>query len=181
MSQGSSNPASPSRPVPVSDQQETVTPVSPVFGLSEVTTSIKVLNIEVERKPTVVHCAQTSYSPGASITPWSPGAQDNRRSTPASPHRPKRYAIQIWLEVEVGPGYFLPPEDDSCSTDFALEVLNHAYPGCTGVYLDRGGHMLAFYGLKGSPKAGLIQEVAVEAGHAVTEIPPGWVSQLSGG
>ena len=31
--------------------------------------------------------------------------------------------------------------------------------------------MLAFYGRKGSPKASLIQEVAVEASHAVTEIP----------
>ena len=31
--------------------------------------------------------------------------------------------------------------------------------------------MLAFYGQKGSSKAGLIQEVAIEAGHAVTEIP----------
>ena len=40
-----------------------------------------------------------------------------------------------------------------------------------GVYLDRGGHMLAFYDRKGSSKAGLIQEVAIEAGHAVTEIP----------
>ena len=97
--------------------------------------------------------------------------QDNWRSTPASPQKPKRYALQIWLEVEVGPGYFLPPEDDSCSMDFTLEVLNHAYPGCTGVYLDRGGHMLAFYGRKGSSKAGLIQGVAIEAGHAVTEIP----------
>ena len=71
----------------------------------------------------------------------------------------------------MGPGYFLPPEDDSYSTDFTLEVLNHAYPGCTGVYLDRGGHMLAFYGWKGSSKAGLIQDVVIEAGHAVREIP----------
>ena len=31
--------------------------------------------------------------------------------------------------------------------------------------------MLAFYGWKGSPKAGLIQEVATEAGHTVMEIP----------
>ena len=171
MSQGSSNPASPSRPVLASDQQETITLVSHVFGLSEVSASLEVLNIEVERKLTVVHRAQTSYSPGASTTPWSLKAQDNQRSTPALPHKPKRYALQIWLEVEVGPGYFLPPEDDSCSTDFALKVLNHAYPGCTGVYLDRGGHMLAFYGRKGSPKAGLIQEVAIAAGHAVLEIP----------
>ena len=105
------------------------------------------------------------------MTPWSPKARDNRRSTPASPHKPKRYALQIWLEVEVGPVYFLPPEDNSCSMDFTLKVLNCAYPGCTGVYLDRGGHMLAFYGRKGSPKTGLNQEVAIEAGHAVSDIP----------
>ena len=105
------------------------------------------------------------------MTPWSPNARDHRRSTQASPFKLKRYALQIWLEVEVGAGYFLPPEDDSYSTDFTLEVLNRAYPGCTGVYLDRGGHMLAFYGRKGSSKAGLIQDVAIEAGHAVREIP----------
>ena len=171
MSQGSSNPASPPRLVTASEQQETLTPVSHVFGLSEVSASLEALNIEVERKPTVVHRAQTSYSPGASMTPWSPNARDHRRSTQASPFKLKRYALQIWLEVEVGPGYFLPPKDDSDSMDFALEVLNRAYPGCTGVYLDRGGHMLAFYGRNGSSKAGLIQDVAIEAGHAVREIP----------
>ena len=31
--------------------------------------------------------------------------------------------------------------------------------------------MLAFYGRKGSPKDGLIQDVAIEAGHSVAEIP----------
>ena len=163
MSQGSSSPASPSRPVLASEPQETISPVSHVCGLLEVSASLEVLNIEVEKKPNVVHRAQTSYSPGASQTPW--------RSTPVSLQKPKRYALQIWLEVEVGPGYFVPLEDDSCSTDFALKVLNHAYPGCTGVYLDRADHMLAFYGRKGGSKAGLIQDVAIEASHAVTEIP----------
>ena len=171
MSQGSSSPASPSRPVPASEQQETVVPVSHVFGLSEVSASFEVLNIDVERKPNVVHRAQTSYSPGASRTPGSPSMWDYKRSTLVSPPRPKRYALQIWLEVEVGPGYFLPPEDDSCSMDYALEVLNRAYPGCMGVYLDRAGHMLAFYGQKGGSKAGLIQDVAIETGRAVAEIP----------
>ena len=133
--------------------------------------SLKVLNIEVEKKPNVVYQAQTSYSPGVSRTPGSPSPWDHRRSTPVSSQKPKRYALQIRLEVEVGPGYFVPREDNSCSTDFALEVLNHAYPGCMGVYLDRAGHMLAFYGQKGSSKAGLIHDVAIEAGRAVTEIP----------
>ena len=171
MSQGSSNPTSPSRPVPASDPQETVTPVSHLFSLSEVSASFEVLNIDLERKPHVVHRAQASYSPEASRTHGSPNAWDYKRSTLASPLKPKRYALQLWLEVEVGPRYFLPPKDDSFSMDFTLEALNHAYLGCTGVYLDRGGHMLAFYGRKGSPKAGLIQEVAIEAGHAVAEIP----------
>ena len=154
-----------------SEQQETLTLVSHVFGLSEVSASLEALNIEVDRKPTVMHRAQASYSPGASMTPWSLNARDHQRSTPASPHKLKRYALQIWLEVEVGPGYFLPLEDDSYSMDFALEVLNHAYLGCMGVYLDRGGHMLAFYGRKGSSKAGLIQDVAIKAGHTVRKIP----------
>ena len=171
MSQGSSSPASPSRPVLASEQQETVVPVSHVFGLSEVSASFEVLNIDVKKKPHVVHHAQTSYSPGASRTPGSPNMWDYKRSTPVSPQRPKRYALQIWLEVEVGSGYFLPPEDDSYSMDFTLEVLNCAYLGCTGVYLDRVGHMLAFYDWKGGSKAGLIQDVAIEAGPAVAEIP----------
>ena len=171
MSQGSSSPTLPSRPVLASELQETITPVSHVLGLSEVSASLEALNIEVKKKPNVVHHAQTSYSPGVSRTPWSPNTQDHWRSTPVSPQKPKRYALQIWLEVEVGPGYFVPLEDDSCSTDFTLSVLNGTYPGCTGVYLDRAGHMLAFYGRKGSSKAGLIQDVAIEADRAVTEIP----------
>ena len=97
MSEGSSNPASPSRPVMVSEQQETLTPVSHIFGLSEVSTSLEALNIEVERKPTVVHHAQASYSPGASMTPLSPNARDHWRSTQASPLNLKRYALQTAL------------------------------------------------------------------------------------
>ena len=157
MSQGSSNPASPSRPVLASDPQETVTPVSHVFGLSEVSASFEVLNIDLEWKPNVVHQAQAGYSPGASRAQGCPDAWDGRRSTLALPHRPKRYALQLWLEVEVGPGYFLPPEDDSFSMDFALMALNHAYSGCTGVYLDRGGHMLAFYGRRAAQKLALFK------------------------
>ena len=116
MSQGSSNPASPSRPVTASEQQETFTPVSHTFDISQVSASLEALDIEMDRKPTVVHRAQTSFSPGASTTPWSPNVRDHRRSTQATPLKLKRYALQIWLEVEVGPGYFLPPEDDSYST-----------------------------------------------------------------
>ena len=79
--EGRSNPASPSKPVPASEPQETITLVSHVFGLSEVSASLEVLNIEVEKKPNVMHHAQTSYSPAVSQTPWSPNTRDHRRST----------------------------------------------------------------------------------------------------
>ena len=39
------------------------------------------------------------------------------------------------------------------------------------MYLDRAGHMLAFYGRKGSTRASLIQEVAIEASRAVSKLP----------
>ena len=65
-----------------SEQQETLTPVSHVFGLSEVSASLEALNIKVDRKPTVVHHAQASYSPRARMTPWSPNARDHQRSPP---------------------------------------------------------------------------------------------------
>ena len=77
----------------------------------------------------------------------------------------------MWLEVEVGPGLFTPPEDDSCSVNYAMEAINRAYPGCTGVYLGREGHMLAFYGRKGSTRAGLMQDVAIEACRAISQLP----------
>ena len=77
----------------------------------------------------------------------------------------------MWLEIEVGPRLFVPPEDNSYSVDFAMEVINKAYLGCTGMYLDRAGHMLAFYGQKSSTRASFIQEVTIEASQAVSKIP----------
>ena len=146
MSDKSRSPTSPSRPILASESQETVTPVSHVFGLSEVSASLEMINMEVERKPDIVHCAQTSYFPGAAQVSEPVSTRECTRPSPDSPCRHKRYALQIMLEVEAGPGYFVPPEDDSYSEDFTLEVLNHAYPGCTGVYMDKVGHMVAFYG-----------------------------------
>ena len=44
-------------------------------------------------------------------------------------------------------------------------------PGCTGLYLDVAGHMVAFYGRKGHPKAGLLQEQGIQASQAIATIP----------
>ena len=165
-----SSPIPPSKLIPASEVEETITPVSHPIGLTELTASLEALNTEVDKRSTVVHRTQTSSASGANKIPGSPDTRDQKTS-PTPIHRPKRYALEMWLEVEVGPGLFVPPEEDSYSVDFTMEVINRAYPGCTGMYLDRAGHMLAFYGRKGSMRAGLIQDVAIEASPAVGELP----------
>ena len=166
-----SSPVPPSKLIPASEVEETITPVSYPIGLTELTASLEALNTEVDKRLTVVHCTQTSSASGANKIPGSPDTRDQKKTSPTPIHRPKRYALEMWLEVEVGPGLFVPPEDDSYSVNFVMEVINRAYPGCTGMYFDRAGHMLAFYGQKGSTRAGLIQDVAIKASRAVGELP----------
>ena len=147
-----SSPAEQSKLVLASETDETVTPVSHIFSVSDLTASLEALSTEAEKKSTVVHHTQVSSPSGVNRSPRSPDMRDQRRT---SPPWVRRYALQMWLEIEVVPGLFVPPEDDSYSVDFVMEVINKAYPGCTGMYLDRAGHILAFYGRKGSPRAEL--------------------------
>ena len=141
-----SSPLPLSKLISASEVEETITLVSPPIGLTELTTSLEVLSTEVDKRSTVVHHTQTSSASGVNKIPRSPDTRDHKKSSPTPMHQPKRYALEMWLEVEVGPGLFVPPEDNSYSVDFVMEVINRAYPGCTGMYLDRAGHMLASYG-----------------------------------
>ena len=70
--------------------------------------------------------------------------------------RPKMYALEMWVEIKTSAGVHTAPEEDSYSVDFAIDTINRAYPGCTGMYLGVAGHMLAFYGKKTNPRAGLL-------------------------
>ena len=160
-----------SKLIPASEVEETITPVSHPIGLTELTASLEALNIEVDKRLTVVHHTQTSSASRANKIPGSPDTRNQKKTSPTPTHWPKRYTLEMWLEVEVGPRLFVPPEDDSYSVDFTMEVNNRAYPGCTGMYLDRAGHMLAFYGRRGSTRASLIHDVTIEAGRAVGELP----------
>ena len=141
-----SSPASQSKLILAAETKETVTPVSHTIGLTELTTSLEVLNAKVDKRSTIVHHTQTSSSLGANRIPGSQDTRGQKKTSPAPAHRPRRYALQMWLEIEVSPRLFVPLEDDSYSVDFVMEVINKAYPGCIGMYLDRAGHMLAFYG-----------------------------------
>ena len=163
MTSKESSSASQSKLILTSEVEDTITPVSHSIGLTELTVSLEVLNTEVDKRLTVVHHTQPSSSSEANKIPGSLDTRDQKKTSPVLAHQQRRYALEMWLEIEVGPRQFVPPEDNSYSVNFAMEVINRAYPGCTGMYLDRAGHMLAFYGQKGSTRAGLIQDVAIEA------------------
>ena len=94
-----------------------------------------------------------------------------KRQSPKLATRPKRYALELLVEIEIRTGVYAAPEEDSYSVDFAIDALNCAYSGFTGVYLGEAGHMVAFYGRKANPKAGLIHGEAVVASKAIVDIP----------
>ena len=77
----------------------------------------------------------------------------------------------MWVEIETSAGVHSAPEEDLYSVDFAIDTINCAYPGCTGMYLGVAGHMLAFYGKKMNPRAGLLLGQAVAASKAIANIP----------
>ena len=79
--------------------------------------------------------------------------------------------MELWVEIEVSPGVYATPEDDSYGVDFIVETINQAYPGCTGMYLDVAGHMVAFFGKKTNTKGGLLHNQSIEASQAIASIP----------
>ena len=77
----------------------------------------------------------------------------------------------MWVEIETSAGVHSAPEEDLYSVNFAIDCINHAYPRCTGMYLGVAGHMLAFYGKKTNPRAGLLLNQAITASKAIANIP----------
>ena len=111
-----------------------------------------------------------------SARPKEPREGAPGRTPSTSPAR--RYALELWVQMESSPGVFGPPDEDSYSVDFIVDTLNQAYPGCTGVYLSDTGHILAFYGKQGVPNAGLTLEQVMEACTIIQEIPR-WMGSLA--
>ena len=94
-----------------------------------------------------------------------------KKQSPASATRPEKYALEMWMEIKTSAGVHSAPEEESYSIDFTIDTINHAYPGCTGMYLGVAGHMLAFYGKKTNPRAGLLLSQAIPASKAIANIP----------
>ena len=100
-----------------------------------------------------------------------PRSLHNQDFASASGARLKRYALEMWVEIDTGMSGYAAPNEDSYSVDFAIDCINRAYPGCTGMYLGVAGHMLVFYGKKTNPRAGLLLDQAVTTSKAIASIP----------
>ena len=147
--------------------EESVTPVSQPSGLGELSTS---MFTEPDRKLKAIQRAQVDSLMGADKNK-EPQDKTPKKQSPASATRPKKYALEMWVEMETSAGMHSAPKEDSYSVDFAIDTINHAYPGCTRMYLGVAGNMLAFYGKKTNPRAGLLLGQAVTASKAIANIP----------
>ena len=145
--------------------EESKIPAQQPCSLGELAASMAT---EAEKRLEAVQRTQISSWSGAEKTKESPD-KTPKRQLPSPVTRPRRYALKLWVEIEIRAGIYAAPDEDSYSVDFAIDALNRAYPGCTGVYLGEAGYMVAFYGKKANSKAGLIHDEAVVASKA---IPP---------
>ena len=157
--------------------EESVTPVSQPSSLGELSTSMVT---ETDRKLEAIQRAQVSSLMGADKTK-EPQEKTPKKQSPTMATRPKKYALEMWVEIKTGLGVYSTSKEDSYSIDFAIDTINHAYSGCTSMYLDVAGHMLAFYGKKTNPRAGLPHDQGVIASKAIANIPTGWGTSLGGG
>ena len=125
---------------------------------------------EPDRKLEAIQRAQVGSLMGADGN-REPQVKTPKKQLPTSATRPKKYALEMWVEIETSAGMHSTPEEDSYNVDFTIDTINHTYPGCTGMYLGVAGHMLAFYGKKANPRAGLLLGQAVIASKTIANIP----------
>ena len=144
-----------------------MTPVSQPSGLRELSASMVT---ETDRRLEAIQRAQVGSLMGADKTK-EPQEKTPKKQSPTLATRPKKYALEMWVEIETSPGMYSTPEKESYSIDFAIDAINRTYPGCTGMHLDVAGHMLAFYGKKTNPRAGLLHNQGVIASKAIANIP----------
>ena len=159
--------AVPSKLTTTPTEEESVTPVFQLSGLGELSASMVT---KTDKRLGVIQRAQVGSLVGADKGK-EPQEKIPKKLSPTLATRPKKYALEMWVEIKTSLGMYSTPEDDSYSVDFAIDAINHAYLSCTGMYLDVAGHMLAFYGKKTNPRAGLLHDQGVIASKPITDIP----------
>ena len=98
-----------------------MTPVPRPSGLGELSTS---MFTESDRKLEAIQRAQVGSLMGADRNKESQEKTPKRQS-PASATRPKKYALELWVEIKTSMGVYSTPDEDSYSVDFAIDTINH--------------------------------------------------------
>ena len=147
--------------------EESVTPISQPSRFGALSA---LMTTESDMKSEAIQRAQIGSLMGAKGNN-EPQNKSPKKQTPTSGARPKRYALEMWVEIKTSASIHTALEEDSYSVDFAIDCINHAYPGCTGMYLGVAGHMLAFYGKKTNPKASLLLDQAITTSKVIANIP----------
>ena len=158
--------------------EETIIPLLSDGGLVSIATSA---TSETGKRTDVMQKAQVSPDTVKGKSKESPPVKEKLsplKTLPSPATCTRKYALKIWIKVEVSPGVYAYPEDDTYSLDFVMDTLNLAYPGCTGVYLANTGHLVAFYSKKTKPSASLSLEKCMEAHHLLAGIPT-WMGSLA--
>ena len=119
--------------------EETTAPLPSDGGLAGIAAST---TSEAGKRTDVVQKVQVSPDAVKGRSKESPPAKVRSYplKTPPSPAmRTRKYALEIWIKVELSPGVYAYPEDDTYSSDFAMDTLNLAIQvalGCTSQTLD---------------------------------------------
>ena len=85
--------------------EESVTPVSQPSGLGELSASMVT---ETDRKLEAIQRAQVSSLMGADKTK-EPQEKTPKKQSPTLATRPKKYALEMWVEIETSPGVYSTP------------------------------------------------------------------------
>ena len=88
--------------------KESVTPVSQPSGLEELFAS---MFIEPDMKSEAIQRAQVGSLMEANRNN-EPQNKIARKQSPASATRPKKYALEMWVEIEISAGIHTTPEED---------------------------------------------------------------------
>ena len=89
--------------------EESVTPVSQPSGLGELSAPVV---SKTDRRLGAIQRAQVSSLMGADKTK-EPQEKTPKKLSPTLATRPKKYALEMWVEIEISLGVYSTPEDDS--------------------------------------------------------------------
>ena len=98
--------------------EESVTPVSQPSRLGELSAS---MYTEPDMKSEVIQKAQVGSLMGANGNN-EPQNKTPKKQSPTSATRPKKYALEMWVEIKTSAGVHTAPEEDSYSVDFAIDT-----------------------------------------------------------